>query len=218
MYITAPFVVLCVISILSSFALSFDRHVMRGERTGERSQQGVRNSSLSLSLLLTTTSTPSSLYHTAQQHARLFCCSLLFRRASRPRGEQAINNSTSSTTRSPLHQHHQTHSTIEAACHLRNLSSPLAIIQVRLRPSQQPSPQRHARVPHLAHLPSLPHHTGVTVVDLERSLSFWTDIIGLKLVERSHPIGAEPGAISGVGPYAEIKIAKVEAPNGYVIE
>ncbi|ORY88489.1 Glyoxalase/Bleomycin resistance protein/Dihydroxybiphenyl dioxygenase [Leucosporidium creatinivorum] len=61
-------------------------------------------------------------------------------------------------------------------------------------------------------------HTGVTVVDLERSLRFWVDVVGFKLVERLNPKGQTASNIVGVEG-AEILIAKVEAPGGrHVIE
>ncbi|KAK7466386.1 hypothetical protein VKT23_005108 [Stygiomarasmius scandens] len=62
------------------------------------------------------------------------------------------------------------------------------------------------------------NHTGITVVDLERSLSFWVNVMGCKVVERANPQGPKAGAVTGLGTDADIRIVKVEAPGGHVIE
>jgi glyoxylase I family protein len=59
-------------------------------------------------------------------------------------------------------------------------------------------------------------HTGITVSNLERSLTFWRDVLGFELSHRAHQKGDLAGQITGV-PGAEILIAVVKAP-GHKIE
>lgn len=59
-------------------------------------------------------------------------------------------------------------------------------------------------------------HTGITVSDLERSLSFWRDVLGFELSHRAHQTGELAAKITGV-PGAEILIAVLKAP-GHKIE
>src|SRR5438045_5505857 len=59
-------------------------------------------------------------------------------------------------------------------------------------------------------------HTGITVSDLERSLSFWRDVLGFELSHRAHQSGTLASEITGVAG-AEISLAVVKAP-GHKIE
>ena len=59
-------------------------------------------------------------------------------------------------------------------------------------------------------------HTGFTVSDIERSLTFWRDVLGFELSHRAHQKGELAEQITGV-PGAEILIAVVKAP-GHKIE
>jgi catechol 2,3-dioxygenase-like lactoylglutathione lyase family enzyme len=59
-------------------------------------------------------------------------------------------------------------------------------------------------------------HTGITVSDLERSLSFWRDVLGFELSHRAHHKGELASEATGV-PGAEISIAVLKAP-GHKIE
>jgi glyoxylase I family protein len=59
-------------------------------------------------------------------------------------------------------------------------------------------------------------HTGITVSDLEQSLTFWRDVLGFELSHRAHQKGELAEQITGV-PGAEILIAVVKAP-GHKIE
>jgi catechol 2,3-dioxygenase-like lactoylglutathione lyase family enzyme len=54
-------------------------------------------------------------------------------------------------------------------------------------------------------------HTGITVSDLEQSLTFWRDVLGFELSHRAHQKGELAEQITGV-PGAEILIAVVKAP------
>src|SRR5438874_13330148 len=60
-------------------------------------------------------------------------------------------------------------------------------------------------------------HTGITVSNLERSLTFWRDVLGFGLSHRVHQTGELAAEITGV-PGAEIKLAVVKAPSGHKIE
>lgn len=60
-------------------------------------------------------------------------------------------------------------------------------------------------------------HTGITVTDLERSLAFWTDVLGFELSHRAQLSGKFAAGVTGVSG-AEISIAVVLAPDGYRIE
>jgi catechol 2,3-dioxygenase-like lactoylglutathione lyase family enzyme len=59
-------------------------------------------------------------------------------------------------------------------------------------------------------------HTGITVSNLERSLSFWREVLGFELSHHAHQKGELAEQITGV-PGAEILIAVVKAP-GHKIE
>ena len=60
-------------------------------------------------------------------------------------------------------------------------------------------------------------HTGITVLDLERSLAFWRDVLGLELSHTAHQTGEMAEQITGVKG-AELKLAVVKAPGGHKIE
>jgi catechol 2,3-dioxygenase-like lactoylglutathione lyase family enzyme len=60
-------------------------------------------------------------------------------------------------------------------------------------------------------------HTGITVSNLERSLSFWRDVVGFELSHTAHQTGEMAREITGV-PGAELKLAVVKAPGGHKIE
>ena len=59
-------------------------------------------------------------------------------------------------------------------------------------------------------------HTGITVSDIEHSLTFWRDVLGFELSHRAHQKGELAEQIVGV-PGAEILIAVLKAP-GHKIE
>ena len=59
-------------------------------------------------------------------------------------------------------------------------------------------------------------HTGITVSDLERSLSFWRDVLGFELSHRADQSGTLASEITGVAG-AEISLAVIKAP-GHKIE
>jgi len=59
-------------------------------------------------------------------------------------------------------------------------------------------------------------HTGITVTNLERSLSFWQDVLGFELSHRPHQTGQLASEITGV-PDAEISIAVLKG-YGHKIE
>jgi catechol 2,3-dioxygenase-like lactoylglutathione lyase family enzyme len=60
-------------------------------------------------------------------------------------------------------------------------------------------------------------HTGITVSNLERSLTFWRDVLGFELSHRVHQTGELAAEITGV-PGAEISLAVLKAPGGHKIE
>jgi len=60
-------------------------------------------------------------------------------------------------------------------------------------------------------------HTGITVLNLERSLAFWRDVLGFELSHTAHQTGELAKEITGVVG-AEIKIAVLRAPGGHKIE
>ena len=60
-------------------------------------------------------------------------------------------------------------------------------------------------------------HTGITVSNLERSLSFWQNVLGFELSHRAHQMSEMASEITGVAG-AEIKLAVVKAPGGHKIE
>jgi glyoxylase I family protein len=59
-------------------------------------------------------------------------------------------------------------------------------------------------------------HTGITVRNLERSLAFWRDVLGLELSHTPHHTGKLASEVTGV-PGAEIKIAVLKG-YGHKIE
>ncbi|KAF5351587.1 hypothetical protein D9758_007262 [Tetrapyrgos nigripes] len=62
------------------------------------------------------------------------------------------------------------------------------------------------------------NHTGITVVDLERSVSFWVNVMGCKVIERANPTGPKAGAVTGLNVDTDLQIVRLEAPGGYMIE
>ena len=60
-------------------------------------------------------------------------------------------------------------------------------------------------------------HTGITVTNLERSLAFWRDVLGLELSHRAHQKGDLASEITGVAG-AEILLAVLKTPTGHKIE
>ena len=60
-------------------------------------------------------------------------------------------------------------------------------------------------------------HTGITVSSLERSLTFWRDVLGFEYSHTAHQAGEMAEEITGVKG-AELKLAVVKAPNGHKIE
>ena len=60
-------------------------------------------------------------------------------------------------------------------------------------------------------------HTGITVLNLERSLAFWRDLLGFELSHTAHQTGELAREITGVAG-AELKLAVLKAPGGHKIE
>ena len=60
-------------------------------------------------------------------------------------------------------------------------------------------------------------HTGITVSNLERSLSFWRDVLGFELSHGAHQRGEMAEQITGVKG-AELKLAVLKTPSGHKIE
>jgi catechol 2,3-dioxygenase-like lactoylglutathione lyase family enzyme len=60
-------------------------------------------------------------------------------------------------------------------------------------------------------------HTGITVPNLERSLAFWRDVLGLELSHTAHQTGELARQITGVAG-AEINLAVLKTPGGHKIE
>ena len=60
-------------------------------------------------------------------------------------------------------------------------------------------------------------HTGITVSNLERSLSFWRDVLGFEYSHTTHQKGKMAEEITGIAG-AEINLAVVRAPGGHKIE
>ena len=60
-------------------------------------------------------------------------------------------------------------------------------------------------------------HTGITVSNLERSLTFWQDVLGFELSHRARQTGELASEITGV-PGAEISLAVLKTPGGHKIE
>src|SRR6266566_7196237 len=59
-------------------------------------------------------------------------------------------------------------------------------------------------------------HTGFTVANIERSLTFWQDVLGFELSHRAHHTGKLASEVTGV-PRAEISIAVLKG-YGHKIE
>ena len=59
-------------------------------------------------------------------------------------------------------------------------------------------------------------HTGFTVANIERSLTFWKGVLGFELSHRAHHTGDLASEVTGV-PGADISIAVLKAP-GHKIE
>src|SRR5438445_11958346 len=55
-------------------------------------------------------------------------------------------------------------------------------------------------------------HTGITVSNLERSLTFWRDVLGFELSHRAHHTGDLASEGTGV-PGADISLAVLKAPG-----
>src|SRR5438132_4803560 len=60
-------------------------------------------------------------------------------------------------------------------------------------------------------------HTGITVSNLERSLSFWQNVLGFEFSHGADQASEMAAEITGVAG-AEIKLAVVKAPCGHKIE
>ena len=60
-------------------------------------------------------------------------------------------------------------------------------------------------------------HTGITVLNLERSLAFWRDVLDFQLSHTAHQTGELAREITG-GAGAELKLAVLKAPGGHKIE
>jgi catechol 2,3-dioxygenase-like lactoylglutathione lyase family enzyme len=60
-------------------------------------------------------------------------------------------------------------------------------------------------------------HTGITVSNLQDSLTFWRDVLGFKVSHTAHQEGELAQEITGVEG-AEIKLAVLKTPGGHKIE
>ena len=60
-------------------------------------------------------------------------------------------------------------------------------------------------------------HTGLVVADLERSLHFWCNVLGFKLVKQMHESGPHIDAMLGLRD-VRVTTAKLAAPDGNLIE
>lgn len=60
-------------------------------------------------------------------------------------------------------------------------------------------------------------HTGITVTDLEHSITFWQDVLGFELSHRDRVGGAFAAQVTGV-PDADISTAVLTAPGGHQVE
>jgi len=60
-------------------------------------------------------------------------------------------------------------------------------------------------------------HTGITVSNLERSLTFWRDVLGFQFSHTAHQTGDLAKEITGVAG-AEIKLAVLRTPGNHKIE
>jgi catechol 2,3-dioxygenase-like lactoylglutathione lyase family enzyme len=59
-------------------------------------------------------------------------------------------------------------------------------------------------------------HTGITVSNLERSLTFWRDVLGFELSHTAHQTGEMASEITGVEG-GELRLAVVKTPGGHKI-
>ncbi|MGC2353105.1 MAG: VOC family protein [Candidatus Udaeobacter sp.] len=83
--------------------------------------------------------------------------------------------------------------------------------------STQPSHKTTARRASKSFRMIAADHTGITVSNLERSLAFWRDVLGLELSHTAHQTGELAQEITGVAG-AEIKLAVLKTPAGHKIE
>jgi len=60
-------------------------------------------------------------------------------------------------------------------------------------------------------------HTGLVVADLERSLHFWCNVLGFKLVKQMNEFGPHIDAMLGLHD-VRVTTAKLAAPDGNLIE
>ncbi len=60
-------------------------------------------------------------------------------------------------------------------------------------------------------------HTGINVVNLERSVKFYTDMLGLDVIEERHEEGGYLDTLTGIEG-ARLDWVKVGAPNGVLLE
>lgn len=61
------------------------------------------------------------------------------------------------------------------------------------------------------------HHTSLTVSDLDRSVAFYRDLLGLEVVMEQEKEGGYLAAITGY-PDARVRMAHLEAPDGHRLE
>jgi catechol 2,3-dioxygenase-like lactoylglutathione lyase family enzyme len=59
------------------------------------------------------------------------------------------------------------------------------------------------------------HHVGITVSDLDRSLAFYRDLLGLHIEARAVDVAAED--VTGI-PGARVSIADLDLPDGRLLE
>ncbi|HEU5416576.1 MAG TPA: VOC family protein [Streptosporangiaceae bacterium] len=60
-------------------------------------------------------------------------------------------------------------------------------------------------------------HGGITVASLDRSLAFYRDLLGLRVIEVSGPEGEDIGEVTGISG-ARIRAADLDAGDGRIIE
>jgi len=65
--------------------------------------------------------------------------------------------------------------------------------------------------------PASPRHTGLVVKDLERSVSFYRDVLGLELVGRAREEGAYISSLVGL-PGVIVEWAKLKGAGGHLVE
>jgi catechol 2,3-dioxygenase-like lactoylglutathione lyase family enzyme len=61
------------------------------------------------------------------------------------------------------------------------------------------------------------HHVGLTVSDLDRSIRFYRDLLGLSVRERDEVTGGQLAIVTGV-PGSDVRIADLEFGNGRTLE